>query len=147
MTTSNVARLQEFFEHISRGEMDNAITYMHSGCVTAEAPGLPYGGDYIGGDGFISLFAAIAKDFDLTVNSWTVTDTAGDGVLAEMTATLRAKRSGRSLDTRVMELYTFADGLLTSIDVFYKDTKAIADLLADDETSLDALADAGSIAD
>ena len=144
MTAQNVARLQEFFDLVSRGEMASAMKYMNSGCVTSEADGLPYGGDYIGGDGFLGLFAAIAKDFDMTVNSSAITDTDGDAVLAEMTATLRAKRSGRSLDTRIMELYTFNDGLLTSIDVFYKDTKAVAELLADEPTGVDLPADAGT---
>lgn len=147
MSAENAARLQEFFDLVSAGDMANAVKYMHPECVTSEAAGLPYAGDYIGGQGFIALFAAIAKDFDMTVNSSTIVDTDGEAVLAKMSATLQAKKTGRTLDTRIMELYNFDDGLLTSIDVFYKDTKAVADLLTDDGTNAGSLAAAATDAD
>lgn len=147
MSAENATRLQEFFDLVSSGDMASAIKYMHPDCVTSEAAGLPYAGDYIGGQGFIALFGAIARDFDMKVNSSAIVDTVGDAVLAQMSATLQAKRTGRSLETRIMELYSFDDGLLTSIDVFYKDTKAVADLLADAGASVGGLADVGTNAD
>jgi hypothetical protein len=53
---------------------------------------------------------------------------ASEVVVAEMQASLRSKETGRNLDTQIVELYRFTDGLISNIDVFYKDTKAVADL-------------------
>lgn len=135
MSEESVATLAKFFGLVEQGEMASAVELMHPECVVSEAAGLPYGGDYIGGKGFIRLFATIAKDFDIKVNSSAVYD-GGDVVIAEMDATLGAKVTGESLDTRIVELYRFRDGLIGGIDVFYKDTKAVADLA-------DSLQDAG----
>lgn len=127
MSEASVATLTRFFELVSAGEMASALKLMHPRCVVSEASGLPYGGDYVGPQGFIDLFAAIAQDFELKVNSSQVRE-AGDVVIAEMTASLRAKKTGELLDTAIIEFYRFTDGQISGIDVFYKDTKAVADL-------------------
>ena len=127
MSNNNVDTLNSFFGLVTAGEMVSALELIHPDCVLNEAAGLPYAGDYIGGTGFLKLWTVIAEGFDLTVNSAQVHD-AGEVVVAEMEASLRSKETGRSLDTKIVELYRFTDGQISSIDVFYKDTKAVADL-------------------
>ncbi len=127
MSNNNVDTLNSFFGLVTAGEMASALELIHPHCVLNEAAGLPYAGDYIGGTGFLNLWTVIAEDFDLTVNSAQVHD-AGEVVVAEMQASLRSKETGRNLDTKIVELYRFTDGQISSIDVFYKDTKAVADL-------------------
>jgi uncharacterized protein len=127
LSNNNVDTLNSFFGLVTAGEMASALELIHPNCVLNEAAGLPYAGDYIGGTGFLNLWSVIAEGFDLTVNSAQVHD-AGEVVVAEMEASLRSKETGRDLDTKIVELYRFTDGQISSIDVFYKDTKAVADL-------------------
>jgi ketosteroid isomerase-like protein len=53
---------------------------------------------------------------------------AGDVVVAEMRASLRSKQTGLTLDTSIVELYRFTEGQISGIDVYYKDTLAVAEL-------------------
>jgi uncharacterized protein len=129
LSNKNVDTLIRFFDLVVSGEMASALALIHPECVLNEAAGLPYGGDYIGGEGFLKLWTVIAEDFDLTVTSHQVHD-AGDVVVAEMQASLRSKESGQTLDTSIVELYRFTDGLISGIDVYYKDTLAVAELAA-----------------
>jgi ketosteroid isomerase-like protein len=129
LSHKNVDTLTEFFDRVVTGEMASALELIHPECVLDEAAGLPYGGDYIGPDGFLRLWTVIAEDFDLTVISSQVHD-AGDVVVAEMQASLRSKATGHTLDTSIVELYRFADGQISGIDVYYKDTLAVAQLAA-----------------
>jgi hypothetical protein len=44
--------------------------------------------------------------------------------------TLTAHTSGREIHTQILEIETFEDGLVRRMDVFYKDTKQVVELLA-----------------
>jgi uncharacterized protein len=127
LSNKNVDTLNSFFELVGGGQMAAALELIHPECVLNEAAGLPYAGDYIGGTGFLKLWTVIEEGFDLTVHTCQVHG-ASEVVVAEMQASLRSKETGRNLDTQIVELYRFTDGLISNIDVFYKDTKAVADL-------------------
>jgi uncharacterized protein len=129
LSNNNVDTLTRFFDLVSGGEMAAALELIHPECVLDEAAGLPYGGDYIGAEGFLKLWTVIAEDFDLTVTSSQVHN-AGEVVVAEMRASLRSKQTGLTLDTSIVELYRFTDGQIAGIDVYYKDTAAVAELAA-----------------
>jgi ketosteroid isomerase-like protein len=129
LSNNNVDILTRFFDLVLEGEMAAALELIHPECVLNEAAGLPYGGDYIGGEGFLKLWTVIAQDFDLTVTSSQLHD-AGEVVVAEMRAALRSKATGQDIDTSIVELYRFTDGQISGIDVYYKDTLAVADLAA-----------------
>jgi ketosteroid isomerase-like protein len=129
LSNNNVDTLTRFFDLVVGGEMAAALELIHPECVLNEAAGLPYGGDYIGAEGFLKLWTVIAEDFDLTVTSSQVHD-AGEVVVAEMRASLRSKQTGLTLDTSIVELYRLTDGQISGIDVYYKDTAAVAELAA-----------------
>lgn len=131
MSAESVTTLTKFFELVGSGEMTTALELMSPQCVVSEAPGLPFGGDYVGHEGFVNLFATIARDFEMNINTWTISDiVGGDVVIADFAMTLQSHVTGESLDMRTIEFYHFTDGLISAIDVFYKDSKAVADLAA-----------------
>ncbi|MFE2999080.1 nuclear transport factor 2 family protein [Nocardia sp. NPDC059246] len=128
LSSNHVGILTRFHQSIVGGDIPTAMELVHPECVLNEADGLPYGGDYIGGEGFLQLATVFTKDFDVTVHSWQAHD-AGELVVAQMSVTLQSKETGRTLDTSVVELYRFTDEQISGIDVFYKDTKAVVDLV------------------
>lgn len=96
--------------------------------VLTEAAGLPYGGVYHGIDGFEAMTKQIHDLFELEFTA--EYRDAGDVVLDEAWLTMTSRKSGRVLETRVVELWKVKDGKVTSIDVFYHDTAAVAALAA-----------------
>ncbi|GAA1828358.1 hypothetical protein GCM10009836_02630 [Pseudonocardia ailaonensis] len=99
--------------------------------VWRQAASLPWAGEWKGADGFAAMMARIAECATLTVTGNRSTALGADGVLVEVDATFTARTSGRSLDTRVLELYRVRDGLVDGADAFYLDTHALAGLLAE----------------
>jgi ketosteroid isomerase-like protein len=96
--------------------------------VLREAEGLPYGGVYNGIDGFEAMTHKLHDLFEMQFTA--EYRDAGDVVLDDARLTMTSRKTGNVLQTRVIELWAVQDGLVKSIDVFYHDTKAIADLAA-----------------
>jgi hypothetical protein len=71
----------------------------------------------------------VAEAVDLEIEHTDLYD-AGQTVVARMQTTLTDRRSGRSLPMLVTEIYSFTpDGRISYVDVFYKDTAAVSELL------------------
>jgi uncharacterized protein len=94
--------------------------------VLREAAGLPYGGTYHGVDGFEEMVRKLHDLFDIEFRA--EYRDAGDVVLDIAWLTMTARKTGKVLETQVVELWAIENGLVKSIDVFYHDTKAIADI-------------------
>lgn len=98
--------------------------------VTVEQPGsLPHGGVYRGVAGLGEMGAACGKYWERTIENPRI---IGSGDLAAMvtTQTWTAVTSGRSATVDVVELFTVAGGLVTSIRVFPQDTQLLLETLS-----------------
>jgi hypothetical protein len=60
---------------------------------------------------------------------------AGDTAVTQMEMRVTALDTGRSIQTSVTEFYKVRDGLISSIDVFYKDTSALLAIFAQDHVA------------
>jgi uncharacterized protein len=127
MTGKNAATLRSFIGLLSGGDADRAFKLLHPDVVVYEADALPYSGTYHGVEGFGQMMEQLFGTFDLQINKYEVLD-AGDSVIARMEISLTARSSGRSIDMPIVELYRFTDGLISEVDIFYKDTKAVAEI-------------------
>ena len=90
--------------------------------------GLPYGGDYVGWDGYTSIFDKML-DFFAEVAFGPNEYLADDGkvvVLSRIKGKL--KRSGRAIDLPLIEVWRLDHGKVTNITAYYYDTKTICDL-------------------
>jgi hypothetical protein len=51
-----------------------------------------------------------------------------EGQVVRFDTRVTSPRSGAVIPMPIVELYRFTDGLISDIDIFYKDTKALIDL-------------------
>lgn len=128
MSSSNKALMEGFLASLGEGDIAAALACFHPEAVVHEADILPYGGDHRGGPaGFLQLLETINSTYTMAIGKCDVLDADGRVVvLAEVTMT--SKVSGASLETSLVEVFSFAEGLIIDDDVYYKDASAVAGL-------------------
>lgn len=129
MSEDNVKVVSGLLEGFVNGDIEKAVGAFHAECVVHEAESLPHAGDWHGPDGVMKLFVTMGTAFDVKIHHFDIYDCGGDKVLMHAKATFTARATGRSVDTAMMEFHTIQDGKIIYSDVFYQDTKAIADLV------------------
>jgi ketosteroid isomerase-like protein len=120
--------VKRLFDGHMNGDLEGALSVIHPEIVVREAEGLPYGGEWLGLEGFGQLLAKMASHYEFEILSYDLT-AAGERVVGEMKARFTSHTTRSSLETTVVELYRFIDDQVADIDVYCKDTKAIADLI------------------
>jgi uncharacterized protein len=124
---SDVEVVRRFTSALVAGDVPACLELLHPENVFDEAAGLPFGGDYSGPEGFIRLLKDVSRLFEVKLSEPAVSD-AGDCVMVRLTGTFTSRATGRTLETPVVDLYTVRDGKVARVDVFYKDTSAMAAL-------------------
>ncbi|WUN35630.1 nuclear transport factor 2 family protein [Kitasatospora sp. NBC_00315] len=112
-----------------RARFDGLAECLDPEVVMYQAPGLPYGGTWRGPSGIEEFMAAMSvawQSLEFLEQRFVVD---GDSVVVLNRGRLRARASGRVLDTSVMQLITVKDGLITEFRPFYWDTAAVAEAL------------------
>ena len=130
MSQQHVDIVSQFIDRVLAGDLVGTLELLHPEMVLNEGSSLPWGGDHRGRDGFTQLFATIAGRYDFSVEHCDVID-AGDVAVCRMQVTFVNRTTGRRVTMPVVELYEVRDGLLWRGDVYYKDSKAIADAEAE----------------
>ena len=111
------------------GDLEGAKACIHATNIFHEAANLPYPGEFVGHAGFIRLLTTMNSVFEAAIEDYELIDD-GTRVVARMQLALKSRISGRSLRTPVVELYSFTEGQISSVDIFYKDGQAVSDLAA-----------------
>jgi hypothetical protein len=128
MASPNKALLERFLSSLGAGDVAAAAACFHQQGVLHEADVLPYGGDHRGGpEGFLGLLNAINSTYTMTIGKSEVLD-AEERVVVLADVTMTSKISSASMETSLVEVFSFADGLIIDDDVFYKDAAAVAGL-------------------
>src|SRR5215469_16660990 len=119
--------VQAYFNAILAGNITLAESYLSQNCVFNEAAGLPWGGQWTGPNGFVALNEAVAQYFNLAIQQVNLV-TAGSRILADETLQFTSVATGKSIVMVVEEFYTTSANLITCVDPYYKDTRAISHL-------------------
>lgn len=128
--------VQSFTDSMRRGEIDACRLLVADDLVFSEAECLPFGGDWVGPEGFIDFLGAVSKHYRVRVADMVLSE-VGDRVLARVSGTIESRATGRSLPLDALDLYEVRNGVIVRVDVYYKDAAAVAHLIepADAEVS------------
>jgi uncharacterized protein len=124
------ATVRRFMQAIVEGRLDDARSLLHDDFVAYETGGVPYSGEYRGPQGFFELLAKMTEGMEFTLGPAPQCLLAGDSVAVRSRVTFTARASGKSVEMKLVEVYTVRDGLIVELDVYYKDPSAVAALLA-----------------
>jgi uncharacterized protein len=128
-TTKHSALLAKLIQCSMKGDLEGAQSCIHPDNVFYEAVNVPYPGEFFGHAGFIRLLAAMNTAFEAKIDQYDMIDD-GERLAVRMQLSLKSRISGRALRLPVVEMYSFTDDLISSVDVYYKDTKVLSDLAA-----------------
>lgn len=131
VSRDHVAIVESFYQRLTTGDVAGALANFHRDSEIDEPDGLPYGGRYQGHRGILQLFMNVAAHFHLEIRQWELHAT-GEEVVGIITTTFTSKATGKVLHTTAVELYRFADGRISSVDIYPKDTRAIYELSRSD---------------
>ncbi|WP_327241882.1 FAD-dependent oxidoreductase [Streptomyces sp. NBC_01320] len=127
--SENVATLSTFLGRLAKREtMRQALELVDDDFVAQEPASLPYGGTYRGPAGLLDMLRAVNAVVRLDVKDVRLNE-VGEFVMARVEVDIVARESGEAFPTRVVELYTVANGLIKKLDIFYHDTAAIHQLI------------------
>jgi ketosteroid isomerase-like protein len=124
------ATVRRFMQAIVEERLDDARSLLHDDFVAYETGGVPYSGEYRGPQGFFDLLAKMTEGMELTLGPAPQCLLAGDSVAVRSRVTFTARASGKSVEMKLVEVYTVRYGLIVELDVYYKDPSAVAALLA-----------------
>lgn len=123
------AAVRSYYDALIAGDRDRALSALADDAVLIEPNTLPYRGEFVGPDGwrrFFALFGASWADAG-TANHRFSTD--GDQVWARFDLTVTT-HCGMSVSTPVAENLRVTGGRIARMEVFYADTAALAEVLA-----------------
>ena len=118
---SNVDLVNEMARRFQAGDRNGAFALLHPDFRLQQPASFPHGGWHDGRDGMVEMGTTFAQYWDRTITDPRVLG-CGDSVVQITTQTWTAKETGRSATVDVVELFSFADGLISEIRVFQQDT-------------------------
>lgn len=143
---SGVAVLQRFLdveqEDVARGGPDSGADFdaflplLAEDAVMRQARHLPYGGDWVGHEGFREFFAQMSRTwsslelFDLEFYEPVG---GGDRVVVSMRQVAISRATGRVMDEPMVELVEIRDGLVRNLWPIYYDVTEVTQVTTDEE--------------
>lgn len=126
----NVDIVRRFTDGLRSGDIGVCGTLLDDANVFSEAASLPFGGDYVGVDGFRQLLRSVGRDFLVDLEP---PEIAGidDWVAVVVHGTFASRRTGRSMPVQCVDIYRLREGKIVRVDVHYKDPSALAELCRD----------------
>jgi ketosteroid isomerase-like protein len=119
--SGHVELVEELGRRFRAGDMDGAFQLFHPNFRIQQPESLPHGGWHDGPEGMKQMSASFARYWTRTITDPTVHGCA-DSVVQITTQTWTSKETGRAATVDVIELFSFADGLIREIRVFQQDT-------------------------
>jgi uncharacterized protein len=113
--------VEELARRFRSGDRDGALQLFLPDVRIQQPASLPHGGWHRGRDGMDAMGAAFGRHWDRTIDDVRMLG-CGQTVVQVTTQTWTAKRTGRSATVDVVELFSFAGGLISEIRVFQQDT-------------------------
>lgn len=131
MTAKNLEIVKIMLENGHAGRWDVVKPYVSDRLVLRVPPGLPFGGDYRGWQGYMDILKALGTFFtDIKAVGSREFATVGNKVVVIGTLSCRIARNGKPITFPLTDIWELEDGKVVEITAFYYDTKAIAELAA-----------------
>jgi uncharacterized protein len=130
VSTDGLETVRRFSRALSDRDLAKVESLLHRDLVVHTAGGLPYSGDYYGPRGFLELFAAMTRVLELTPGPLCQQSLDEQTVVSRFRLRFVARSSGRHAEMDLVEIYQVSDGLIVDLDVYYKDSSAVAAVLA-----------------
>ncbi|WP_460719421.1 nuclear transport factor 2 family protein [Nocardia heshunensis] len=136
MTTDAMTTLKGFYAaeaaYLTEGAgFEEMARYLAPDVVMHQAESLPYGGLWHGRCGFRGFLEAMAAAWDGLWFDEQQFLTDGDRVVVFSRGRLRARASGRMVETSLLQWISFEDGLITEFRPYYQDTSVVLAALAE----------------
>lgn len=121
----------ETYEALQRAvaakDVDGMRAHMTADFVLHEPPALPFGGDFLGPEGYLDLVGKLQSYFELELLTSKMTEARDDLLLCELAIRFTSRQTGEREDMKLVDLYHYdADGKICRVDGFYMDPDMIA---------------------
>jgi hypothetical protein len=124
-----VGLVGELARRFQAGDREGAMLLLHPDLRIQQPDSLPHGGWHLGHEGMDRMSAAFGRYWARTISNVRVLG-CGESVVQITTQTWTAKDTGHSATVDVVELFSFADDLITEIRVFQQDTHLLLETLS-----------------
>ncbi|MBE0596543.1 MAG: nuclear transport factor 2 family protein [Desulfuromonadales bacterium] len=129
MAASKTDLLKKFFQLSTQGKWEEAELLLHPDFELLPAASHPYAGEYRGVKGFKGLFRKVFMETYERFEPKILEFTEGpNSVVTICSVTVTGKKTGRTVNMSLAEVFTFEDDRLRSITPHYLDTKVLVEL-------------------
>ena len=112
------------------GRWDIVRPYVSDDIVIHIPPGLPYGGDYHGWDGYLRQFRELAAFYTDLKSGLAEFVCHGNKVIVLVVLSGRIARNGKAISIPLANIWELKNGKVIKLTPYYYDTKSICDLAA-----------------
>ncbi|MBF6146997.1 nuclear transport factor 2 family protein [Nocardia nova] len=118
----------ELSRRFAAGDGAGALALFHPDIRIEQPASLPHGGSYHGHTGVAAMGESFGRYWERSIDNPRIFGSE-ESVVQLTTQTWTAKESGRHATVDVVELFSFADGMVREIRVFQQDTHALLETL------------------
>lgn len=127
---SDVEIVARLYEAMAARDVETLFSLVHPDCVTTQDDRLPWGGRYVGHDGFAQRGLALTSAVESTVTTAAIFEADGEVIQMGRTAG-RVVASGVPFDIAEVHRWTMRDGLAVAAHFAIDTTAMLAALAAD----------------
>ncbi len=126
--------VQEFEDACERaftgGSMDDVLALLDPEIAIHEVDSVPYPGTHRGHEGFLRVGGGFQAAWEMVgpLRYTLIGDADEDKVVSIVQVDVKSRATGRPFDLRMVEIYTVRDGRIVDIDMYYRDTAAMAEV-------------------
>jgi len=130
MSSSTLVEIvQALYSAMATGDTTIYDTALHADFRVVESPALPFGGTFNGMEGFNALVGQIFEMYSEFIPQPKNIAVGGNQVMVEVDIRLTGKATGKTIDTQLIEVFTFENDKLIEIKPYYFDTDLLASIL------------------
>jgi limonene-1,2-epoxide hydrolase len=130
----------DFLHNLADGNLDACCSAFSATALIDEAESLPFGGIRVGPKGFAELVATVGRLYKMRLGPPTI-DASGNTVFVRFDITLTSRRTGNWTQMSVVDVYTVEGGMITGLDVYYKDSADVSRVNTPEQPQPGAAAD------
>lgn len=124
---TEIELVKQFYMYLAEGDRQGAYSLLSDEFVLKQAISLPYGGEYVGVSGlnaFFKKFSSYWREFHTLRTDYYASE---NKVFAISHIRGVIHRTGKMIETEMIQVYTIDNQQLTSAQPFYFDTKLLTE--------------------